>query len=99
MKQGKQFMRAIMLVLALMVTSYIIYNVIRTASSGVATAQAVLYAASDGVSVEGFVVRQETVIPAAYDLVLPTKGEGEKVAFGEEVAVSLRSDAARARQE
>lgn len=30
MKQGKQFMRAIMLVLALMVTSYIIYNVIRT---------------------------------------------------------------------
>ena len=86
MKQGKQFMKAIMLVLALMVASYILYNVVRSASSGVPTAQAVLYAASDGVSVEGFVVRQETVIPAAYDLVLPTKGEGEKVACGEEVA-------------
>ena len=78
MKQGKQFMKAIMLVLALMVASYILYNVVRSASSGVPTAQAVLYAASDGVSVEGFVVRQETVIPAAYDLVLPTKGEGER---------------------
>ena len=99
MKQGKQFMKAIMLVLALMVASYILYNVVRSASSGVPTAQAVLYAASDGVSVEGFVVRQETVIPAAYDLVLPTKGEGEKVACGEEVAVTLRSAAAQERQE
>lgn len=99
MKQGKQFMKVIMLVLALMVASYILYNVIRSASSGVPTAQAVLYAASDGVSVEGFVVRQETVIPAAYDLVLPTKGEGEKVACGEEVAVTLRSAAAQERQE
>ena len=99
MKQGKQFMKAIMLVLALMVASYILYNVVRSASSGVPTAQAVLYAASDGVSVEGFVVRQETVIPAAYDLVLPTKGEGEKVACGEEVAVPLRSAAAQERQE
>ena len=97
MKQGKQFMKAIMLVLALMVASYILYNVVRSASSGVPTAQAVLYAASDGVSVEGFVVRQETVIPAAYDLVLPTKGEGEKVACGEEV--TLRSAAAQERQE
>ena len=99
MKQGKQFMKAIMLVLALMVASYILYNVVRSASSGVPTAQAVLYAASDGVSVEGCVVRQETVIPAAYDLVLPTKGEGEKVACGEEVAVTLRSAAAQERQE
>ncbi len=99
MKQGKQFMKVIMLVLALMVASYILYNVVRSASSGVSTAQAVLYAASDGVSVEGFVVRQETVIPAAYALVLPTKGEGEKVACGEEVAVTLRSAAAQERQE
>ena len=29
MKQGKQFMKAIMLVLALMVASYILYNVVR----------------------------------------------------------------------
>ena len=42
MKQGKQFMKAIMLVLALMVASYILYNVVRSASSGVPTAQAVL---------------------------------------------------------
>ena len=43
MKQGKQFMRAIMLVLALMVTSYIIYNVIRAASSGVAIREELTY--------------------------------------------------------
>lgn len=30
MKQGKQFMKAIMLVLALMVASYILYNVVRS---------------------------------------------------------------------
>ena len=99
MKQGKQFMKVIMLVLAFMVASYILYHVVQSASSGVPTAQAVLYEASDGVSVEGFLVRQETVIPAAYDLVLPSKDEGEKVAAGEEVAVSLRSAGAQERQE
>ena len=92
-------MKVIMLVLAFMVASYILYHVVQSASSGVPTAQAVLYEASDGVSVEGFLVRQETVIPAAYDLVLPSKDEGEKVAAGEEVAVSLRSAGAQERQE
>lgn len=98
MKQGKRFMKVIMLVLALMVASYILYNVVQSASRGAATVQAVLYAASDGVSTEGLLVRQETVIPSDYNLVLPTKSEGEKVAAGAEVAVSLRSEAARERQ-
>ena len=47
-------MKVIMLVLAFMVASYILYHVVQSASSGVPTAQAVLYEASDGVSVEGF---------------------------------------------
>ena len=57
------------------------------------------YTASTGVYTEGFVVRQESVIPAGYDLVLPTKAEGEKVAAGEQVALSFRTTAALERQE
>ena len=78
---------------------YILYNTIESASTGVATAQAVYYTASTGVYTEGFVVRQESVIPAGYDLVLPTKAEGEKVAAGEQVALSFRTTAALERQE
>lgn len=99
MKQGNKFLKIITVVLAVMVVSYILYNTIESASTGVATAQAVYYTASTGVYTEGFVVRQESVIPAGYDLVLPTKAEGEKVAAGEQVALSFRTTAALERQE
>ena len=99
MKQGNKFLRVITVVLAVMVVSYILYNAIESASSGVATAQAVYYTASTGVYTEGFVIRQESAIPADYDLVLPTKAEGEKVAAGEEVALSFRTTAALERQQ
>lgn len=98
MKQGNQFIKMIVWVLAIMVSSYLLYNVIRSASSGVATTQAVLYSTTEGLSTEGFLVRQETVIPAAYDLVLPSVSEGAKVAAGEEVALCLKSAAAQERQ-
>lgn len=99
MKQGRKYLKAIVLVLVFMVASYILYNIIRSASSGVATTQAVYYSTSEGLSTEGYIVRQETRIAAAYDLVLPTRSEGEKVAQGEEVALCLKSDGARERQE
>lgn len=99
MKQGRKYLKVIMLVLVFMVASYILYNIIRSASSGVATIQAVYYSTSEGLSTEGYIVRRESRIVAAYDLVLPTRNEGEKVAQGEEVALCLKSDGARERQE
>lgn len=99
MKQGDKYMKVVMLVLAVMVASYLLYSLLSAGSGGAKTAQAVLYSTTDGVNVQGFVVREESVIPADYDLVLSTKPEGAKVASGEEVALSLRSNEAWQRQE
>lgn len=99
MKQGDKYMKVVMLVLSLMIASYLLYSLISSGSGGADTTQAVLYATTDSVSVQGFLVRQETVIPADYELIFPTKTEGAKVANGEEVALSLRSEDAWERQE
>lgn len=99
MKQGKEFLRIIMLVLAAMVTSYILYSMVRSGGSDLATVRAVVYSTSEGMSTEGFVVRQESVIPADYNLVIPTCAEGGKVAMGQEVALCLRSADALGRQQ
>lgn len=98
MKQGNRYLKVIMLVLAFMVSSYILYNIARSMASGVPTTQAVLFSAAESLHTEGFVVRQETVLPADYEIILPTKDEGEKVARGAQVALSLRSARAQERQ-
>lgn len=99
MKQGSKYLKAITVVLAVMVVSYILYNVAHSMRSGVATAQAVLFSASDSLDTEGLVIRQEEVLSAEYNLVLPMREEGEKVAAGSTVALSLRSLQARDRQD
>ena len=99
MKQGNKYLKLIILILTVMVSSYIVYNILSAASSGVRTTQAVMYSTSEGVSTEGFVVRQEAVIEAPYALMIPTREEGEKVAAGAQVAISVASNAAWERQE
>lgn len=99
MKQGSKYLKVITVVLAVMVVSYILYNVAHSMRSGVATAQAVLFSASDSLDTEGLVIRQEEVLSAEYNLVLPMREEGEKVAAGSTVALSLRSLQARDRQD
>lgn len=99
MKQGNKYLKLIITILTIMVSSYIVYNILSAASSGVRTTQAVVYATSEGVSTEGFVVRQEAVIDAPYAMMIPTREEGEKVAAGAQVAISTASNAAWERQE
>ncbi len=99
MKQGNKYLKLIILILTVMVSSYIVYNILSAASSGVRTTQAVVYATSEGVSTEGFVVRQEAVIDAPYAMMIPTREEGEKVSAGAQVAISAASNAAWERQE
>lgn len=88
MKQGDKYMKLIMLVLAIMVTSYVLYSLIGN-SSGVQTVQAVIYAANEGVSTQGVIVRSETLLPTNFELNVFVKAEGQRVAAGEEVAVSF----------
>lgn len=99
MKQGDKYMKLVMLVLALMVASYVLYSMLGGLASRVPTVQAVLFSANEGVTAQGVVVREEKVIPADFGLNMPTKREGERVAIGEEVAVSLKSDQARQTQQ
>lgn len=99
MKQGDKYMKLVMLVLALMVTSYVLYSMLGGLGSQVPTVQAVLFSANEGVTAQGVVVREEEVIPADFGLNMPTKREGERVSVGEEVAVSLKSDQARQTQQ
>ncbi len=94
MKQGDKYMKIIMLVLALMVTSYVLYSLIHDPSSGVQTVQAVLYSANEGVSTQGVIVRSETLIPTDFSLNVSVKAEGQRVAAGEEVAVSFMDQGA-----
>ncbi len=97
MKQGRQYLKAIMLILALMIASYLLYNVISSASTGVVTIQAALFSTAEEASVSGFIVRQEQPITAAFHTVSPTRTEGEKVAKGADIAISLQNDAAKNR--
>lgn len=97
MKQGRQYLKVIMLVLALMIASYLLYNVISSASTGVVTIQAALYSTAEEASVSGFIVREEQPITAAFHTVSPTRTEGEKVAKGADIAISLQNDAAKNR--
>ena len=94
MKQGDKYMKVIMLVLAIMVTSYVLYSLLHDPSSGVQTVQAVLYSANEGVSAQGVIVRCEEPISSDFSLNVTVKAEGQRVAAGEEVAVSFMDQGA-----
>lgn len=94
MKQGDKYMKLIMLVLALMVTSYVLYSLIHDPSSGVQTVQAALYSANEGISTQGVIVRSEALISTDFSLNVSVKAEGQRVAAGEEVAVSFMDQGA-----
>lgn len=94
MKQGDKYMKVIMLVLAIMVASYVLYSLLHDPSSGVQTAQAVLYSANEGVSAQGVIVRCEEPISSDFSLNVTVKAEGQRVAAGEEVAVSFMDQGA-----
>lgn len=91
-------MRAIMLVIVLVVASYMIYNIASSTLGHIDTAEAVMVTATDGVSITGFVVRQEQVIQSPYALVTTIWQEGEKVSSGSQVGISHQNQAAVERQ-
>lgn len=99
MKQGDKYLKLVIWILVIMVSSYLLYSVISGLSTGVQTVQAVLYAADEGLSAQGILVRGESIIPVDHSLNMPIVTEGEKVAAGQQVAVSLSSEAAWRTQE
>ena len=94
--RGDKYMRAVLITLACVVASYLIFSVTRFSGEGYTTYKAVRYEVGDGITTSGFLVRSEQVLKAgAGDLIVPARVEGEKVGKGQPVAVAYRNEAAR----
>ena len=93
MKQGRPYLKIILLVLALMITSYLLFSIFSSMDRGRATVRAAIFTTSEAEEVSGFIVRQEQRIPGAGGTVYPLRTEGEKVANGASVALRLQNAA------
>ena len=91
MKQGRPYLKIIMLVLALMVVSYLLYSIVSSSSRGRTTIRAAIFTTSEAEEVSGFLVRREQRIPGVGGSVYPLRSEGEKIANGAAVALSLQN--------
>ena len=91
MKRSDFFMKIITAVLFLAVVSYIGVYVYNAAINTYVTAPAISYTEEEAYSVQGYVIRTETLITETGPSVLPIVGDGEKVASGQAVAVEYTS--------
>lgn len=98
--RGDKFMKAVLATLLIVVGCYLLFSVTRFSGDGFTTYKAVRYEVGDGITTSGFLVRSEQILKAgAGDIIVPTRGEGEKVGRGQVVAAAYRSEAARVLQE
>ncbi len=98
--RGDKFMKAVLATLLIVVGCYLLFSVTRFSGDGFTTYKAVRYEVGDGITTSGFLVRSEQILKAgAGDIIVPTRGEGEKVGRGQVVAAAYRSESARALQE
>ncbi len=91
MKPGTLITRIVVWVLFLAVAVYLGAAVWQGMSDPYRMVASYAYAMDDGAALEGFVVRQEEVIPGEADLAEILPGEGEKVAAGAAVAAVYQS--------
>ncbi|MBR3077533.1 MAG: hypothetical protein IKH07_06385 [Oscillospiraceae bacterium] len=97
--KGDKFMKIIVVTLLCVVACYLIFSVTRFSGDGFTTYKAVRYEVGDGISTSGFLVRSERPLRADSGLiVVPTRGEGEKVGKGQIVAAVYHDEAAKRRQ-
>lgn len=95
MKQGDKFLKIVMFLLAAAVLIYFGHGAVRYFSSPLTTITALEYEADAGVTVTGYVVRDETVLTGDAPLIVPTRAEGERVGNGQTVAVAYPGTDAR----
>lgn len=95
MKQGKPLISFVMVALAAALAVYFGFYVFDTFNDPFSTTLAYSYTAYDSVEAEGVLARREQVFPAQGGIVDVTRGEGEKVAVGQEVALVYRDSQAQ----
>lgn len=99
-KQGELYLKIITLVLAALLLAYILFSLIQSGGkSGYALETAVLCEVGDGLSVSGFVVRSETVLTCAEQIIVCELTEGERVGAGQRLATVYQSGEARRNRE
>ena len=90
-KQGELYLKIISIVLAAVVLAYVLFSVIFKAGSGYALTAAVRCEVGDGMTVSGFVVRDEKVLTADGSVVVCELSDGARIAAGQTVATVYRT--------
>lgn len=98
MKQGKPLITFTILIFAGVIALYLGYYIFSALNEPYQTAQVYSYTASDSVTAEGLVVREALVLPAQSGILELTRGEGEKVGRGQQIALVYRDSQAQASQ-
>ncbi|OUQ78795.1 HlyD family efflux transporter periplasmic adaptor subunit [Flavonifractor sp. An100] len=98
MKQGTPVITVVMVAIAAAMVVYFGYYVFDTFNDPFTTTLAYSYTVSNSVEADGMLVRDEVVLPAQSGIVDVTRGEGEKVAAGKQVALVYRDTQAQADQ-
>ena len=98
MKQGKSLISFVIFAMAAVVAVYVGARVLDAMEAPYRTTQTYAYTAYDSVMAEGLVVRDARVLPAQSGILEVTRAEGEKVGFGQQIALVYRDSQAQASQ-
>ena len=98
-KQGELYLKIISIVLVAVVLAYVLFSVIFKAGSGYALTAAVRCEVGDGMTVSGFVVRDEKVLTADGSVVVCELSDGARIAAGQTVATVYRTAEERTRRQ
>lgn len=99
MKEGTAITRIAMVLITLGLAAYFGVYLWLSFTDPLVTTLAYSYTAVEGIEVSGFLVREETVLPARSGITNVLLGEGEKVGRGQTVAALYRDSRALDRQE
>lgn len=98
-KQGGAYFKIVTVVLAVLLTSYVLFSAFFRGESGNFTIEvAALCEVGDGLTVSGFAVRSEQPVETDEMLTVCERSEGEWVGGGQTIATAYQSAAARQRR-
>ncbi len=98
-KQGDFYLKLLSILLAVVIVAYVLMSVLLNSGSGYALETAVYCEVGDGLTVSGFVVRDETVLKSDAPIAVCELTEGAWVGGGQRVATGYQSGDARERRE
>lgn len=94
MKQGNTLVNFVMMLLALGLAAYLGFYAWNSFTDPFATTYTYSYTANDSVEADGYLVREELVLPAQSGILELTRAEGERVGKGHTVALVHRDNQA-----